>query len=180
LYPVGNINSRLSGFGIMENALRVVDLKYLGNDIKENLIIDSDFLVMLGNSDRTEIVIDSAYFNTDFIKAKTSNGLLILNDICKEGGLQLVQSVDNLQIIAIEPNPVEEQASIQLYAPESNIYSIQLVNNLGQVVKNMDNLYLEQGFRNLNIMTADISNGTYFIILRNSKSSSKKIFQVLR
>ena len=67
--------------------------------------------------------------------------------------------------ISLNPNPVSNQANVDLQLAASGNLSIIIYNILGQPVKTIESNYFEAGAHNLLLNTSDLTNGVYNLVV---------------
>lgn len=86
----------------------------------------------------------------------------------------LQQSNNGVHSINAQPNPFSNQLSIDLKITEDTETSIELSNNLGQIIRTIDLGIKEKGIYQESINTSDLPSGIYFITLRTPQGIETK------
>lgn len=74
------------------------------------------------------------------------------------------------------PQPAQSQITIEFDLTETKNVFIEIKNVLGQNVKIIDNRSFTNGKNKIDVNVSDLSNGLYFIQLRNNKKNLSKMF----
>ena len=79
------------------------------------------------------------------------------------------------------PNPAATKISFQLHLDESDVITLTVVDALGKEVgRLMTNERLNNGDHIFMFSTAELSSGTYYVILSSSLGKDTKAFNVIR
>ncbi|MEL7341981.1 MAG: T9SS type A sorting domain-containing protein, partial [Bacteroidota bacterium] len=138
-------------------------------------------------------------FGTPFVTTTTINSYLILkegNDFQLVGlyevndGMNISQSAviqseptyaTNIEDGAllgsgmeVYPNPVKDQVSLKLDLEQSVDATLLIENQLGQVVKVLDNTQLSAGTQHMQYTVSDLSAGVYFLCLQSENGSLRQ------
>lgn len=102
----------------------------------------------------------------------------IVTYTCENVGLnELNNSIANLQLV---PNPSNEQTLVRLFSNQSNSIRVDLYDVTGkQVLHVADQMSLNAGNNEIELSTANLENGIYFVVLSNAygKQSLKLVVQ---
>jgi len=88
--------------------------------------------------------------------------------------------VNKVDISGIYPNPANEKANIDFTLTASGNITIDIYNVFGQLVANVYDSFINDGFNSININTKDLPTGAYFITLRTANESVTKQLNVIR
>ena len=142
----------------------------LNGSIKDTIgiIASIDFIVKLGNSDSSMMVIE--YFrwsDANNIKVITRDGKIDLLGICRAGEtIRLIKRGNPTALLSCFPNPASDNTSIDYILNEAGETEIYLIDDVGR--KAISLLYNESkpGKYTLNAVLKNIPAGSYFIILK--------------
>lgn len=68
-------------------------------------------------------------------------------------------------VATVVPQPAGTEATLQIAMPESAVATIEIVNNLGQVVEVLNNVVLNAGSQALALPVSGLANGTYTVVV---------------
>ena len=90
-----------------------------------------------------------------------------------------VIDLDNVNTFAINPNPVSNEATISLDLEKEVQTNIAIFNTLGQQVKNIYTGSLSAGAQSVEMTTAELVSGTYFIkVTMNDQSKMQQFIKI--
>jgi hypothetical protein len=84
---------------------------------------------------------------------------------------EIAQEEINLNIY---PNPVKDEANININMPYNSKATIKVIDLMGREVLILNDRTLNQGENNLNINTKNLENGIYFVSIYTSKTTTTK------
>ncbi len=144
-------------------------------------LLDSlKFFVTLGNSAYSDIEMESFEWNCDKVEVKTLNGRVNIQNICKEGGSRLLDFSSKLYLSDINPNPIDETATIYLNLIEEGRTSIKIYNLLGEVVQVLLNKHVAPGAYKFDIEAKELKPGLYYLVLETPTKRLTRNFNVLK
>jgi Secretion system C-terminal sorting domain len=82
---------------------------------------------------------------------------------------------EQLTKIQLAPNPANDVLNVLLTSSKNNTIGVSIVNALGQTVQNTNHSSLTIGQNQLQIPTADLANGMYFLVLRNDQGAAQTL-----
>ncbi len=82
--------------------------------------------------------------------------------------------------LRLYPNPTRDQLNLEFELAQDSDLNIVLINALGQEVEKVSNGNTAAGFHNLQVSTANLASGTYFVRFQNGNKVSTQRFVVLR
>ncbi len=86
--------------------------------------------------------------------------------------------VEGLSNVSLYPNPVADQLNVEFSIAETSDLEVNIVNALGQTVRAINYATYGAGHNNLNINTANLANGVYFLTMSNGKQVTTNKFTV--
>jgi hypothetical protein len=100
------------------------------------VLSDIWFYTALGNSECSAVKIESFKWASNLrCDISTVDAGFCLEDVCKEGGLRLIDPHGAVQLRSIVPNPASDIACVELNIIEAGQTKIQLVNTTGETVR---------------------------------------------
>ncbi len=140
-----------------------------------------NFKVMLGNADRTPLVLDTITIeNQSGLRVNKTNGEILIKDLCRSGDtVRLFKRVAPATLVAIRPNPVGASADIDFVLSESGCTSLTITDLKGQPVLTVWEADATLGNYTQRLNGMGLSDGEYFLQLRtpNELFTSKLIIR---
>jgi hypothetical protein len=90
---------------------------------------------------------------------------------------QAQEAADNIRLY---PNPATDNLSIEFNLANAADLNIEITNALGQVVSKVSNGNTAAGFHNLQVSTANLASGTYFVRFLDGNKATAQRFTVIR
>lgn len=171
LYP------RMEPRGIVEDGIRKISFsgtRTLDNDTLVNI----SMLTLFGNSDRTDINVDTLYF-TDGCPTivKPENISVVFTDICEAGGEQRLVTNAPKTGITVTPNIVTgNELTVLATFAENTQANISIINPLGKQIAVKYFRYLNSGTYDIPFELQDIMSGLYTIIIITRSESTQTQF----
>jgi hypothetical protein len=125
-----------------------------------------EFIVTLGDTSETPIVIDSFTWGKFPIEYIGHNGLFRLADICYEGGERLTDTKGLINISVPTPNPSSEMTLVRFSTIETGRTQVYLTDITGNTVRILADGEFKPGEYSVYITTNTLSAGNYFVTLR--------------
>jgi PKD repeat protein len=70
--------------------------------------------------------------------------------------------------LVIYPNPTKDNAILNIYVEQTQTTSIKIIDMLGKVVQNIENVQLNDGINNIELNTQPLQSGVYFVVATNN------------
>jgi hypothetical protein len=83
----------------------------------------------------------------------------------RSGSVEVEIGADGNGVITITPQPVTTEARLSIELSEGGLATIEIVNNLGQVVDVRSNVTVISGTQMLNLPVTGLANGTYTVVV---------------
>jgi PKD repeat protein len=171
--PAGN-----TALGTMDNYRRYFEISGSWNG-RDSLIATLDFLATLGDSVAGDIRIDSFAWTECDLPSVKGTSIVVLDDLCKEGGITRLFKSDNKAIyLSVIPNPVGKDALIEFDIKKKDNCKIDLYDLLGNKVKEIFNGNVEPGVQSIKLNSMELTNGSYYLIVNTNGNSTKQLIQV--
>ena len=141
------------------------------------------FIATLGDDTATIIKIEKAIPRVRLgkVDVTTRDGSFALKGICYAGGAaRLYKPSGRAMLMAIHPNPAEDEAEIEYETSETGVTSLRVFNALGMEVAAPASGEMEAGFHIANVRTADFGAGTYFLVMTTPTEVHTARFEVVR
>ena len=108
------------------------------------------------------------YSYTNSLGCEGNAKATILVDVCLS-----IENRSAKQVLNVYPNPHDENFTLEFEVAKSAVFTIKLVNVLGETVKEIENSFLSGVYKN-EISTKDLPNGMYFITVQSADMKSVK------
>lgn len=125
-----------------------------------------EFIVTLGDTSETPIVIDSFTWGKFPIEYTAYDGLFRLADICYEGGERLTDTKGLVSISVPKPNPSSHMTLVRFSTIETGRTKVYLTDMTGNIVRTLADGEFKPGEYAVYISTDMLSAGNYFVTLR--------------
>lgn len=131
------------------------------------ILAQVEFLAKLGNNEDTPVSIESfAFLESSLVRITTKDGIFSLDGVCREGGeIRLIKSI-KATALAIFPNPIQHQATIQAHLTERGMTEVYMLDLSGRTVAQVYYQEAAPGSLQLRLDATDIPNGSYFLMMR--------------
>lgn len=131
------------------------------------ILAEVEFLAKLGNNETTPVSIESFVFTeTSLVRIARKDGIFSLDGVCREGGqVRLTKSV-KATALAMFPNPVVHNATIEANLTERGTTEIYLMDLRGVKVDTFYQGEAVPGVVQLRVNASDIPSGGYFLMMR--------------
>jgi PKD repeat protein len=73
--------------------------------------------------------------------------------------------------LVIYPNPTKDNAILNIYVEQTQTTSIKIIDMLGKVVQNIENVQLNDGINNIELNTQPLQSGVYFVVATNNNET---------
>ncbi len=147
-----------------------------------DIIARARFKAMLGGIESSSLELRNSKITKGFFDISESPGFFILDGLCKEGGIRLIEkkgASSNLQII---PNPSSEKAEI-IFEPilqKDDYIRLDIYDVYGTRTKSVKEKAQDEKSYKTEIDLEEFNSGTYFIILRINNKTFTKSFSVIK
>jgi hypothetical protein len=169
LYPVANTPS-----GRVEENLRIVPMDINIPAEGDYLLAEPEFLVMLGDTNITEINIKDAESIGDIITLNTLPGTFtLISDKNYKAGRRTILHQN-------EPNPAAAATTIRYELGESGPTELALYDLFGRKLRTLDRGIREQGEYEVIFNSIEYPVGSYYIILRTASEWQLKKMIIIR
>jgi len=177
LYPDGSTPK-----GTMEGLDRVVTLDLPTKPDKDGVLTKFEMLAMLGNSESTPIILESATAEGGVVQIyKEGSPVFTLNNVSKEGGTRLITSRQKgIVTVKIDPNPSNELATLSIESKIETKVDISIANLYGMEVLTISNKSLSIGNNELKLSLKKITSGTYFITVKSENYNKTIMFNIVK
>jgi len=122
------------------------------------------FRALWGTEPTAGLRIDSAWTD-DTLLITTDDGVVVLDDICREGGARLLTVGTQSASIAVTPLPASGPVTARIGVSERGRTRVEIVDLAGRVVRTPFEAPLVPGIYDVPIDTSTMESGMYFLIL---------------
>lgn len=123
------------------------------------------FVVMLGDTERTSIVLDTFSLESDCVKSVALDGGTVNVAVCEVGGRRLVTVGSPAALAVRGAQPGAKTAMIHYNLIERGPTRLTLVDALGRMVMALPSVASVPGAHSLPVDIGELSAGTYFVLL---------------
>lgn len=133
--------------------------------------------------------VDGTVYPAGYIKLTDGTGQELTNQVDFGDVLNKPFSIDMNSVNVVEnltnqfsmyPNPAGASAVVEFNMEAGNDVELSLVNAFGQVVKTFHNGYLAAGSQKLNLDLSNVTNGMYFVSVKQGATTVTKKLSVLK
>jgi hypothetical protein len=105
---------------------------------------------------------------------------IVCNSAQAEVALNVSAQVKSLNAVTLFPNPATDNLNVNVEANKVTTGSISIINSLGQVVNQLNNLKFNEGSNNNKINVAALSAGTYKVIINTKEGSFTSSVSIMK
>ena len=176
-----NIAKFNSDKSYIENELRILPVTFEVNSLQFANVVNVPVKLLLGNTDSTIISFRNAEIvNNGKYYFESKNGIIKINNICKEGSLRFIEGANVFNLDIPYPNPTSDFITIGYSLIEDTHTKLYITNILGQeVIPILDNPVSAQE-KTISISVQNLKSGVYFINLFTNNNKITRKFQVVR
>lgn len=170
LIPIGNTPK-----GYIANNKRILTVQ--DSRISDaGKLLQLDFLVCLGDEERTLLHIKSFSWNSSRVNTNTIDGEVRLI-VCREGGTRLYSTTGRLTLQQNHPNPFNSMTTIEYEVIEKGYTQLYVSDMLGRRVATIVDMEIQPGKYRVTFDASNLSSGIYFYILQ---TPTQMLYQVMR
>lgn len=163
------------------DGIRTIEINDLPVQPDEKSVLKTiNFVVGLGNSKETELTLTNYEAIDGIVALDTICGKFTLLGICPEGGSRLLNPDGKVQLMSINPNPVNQTAEIEFELIETGYTKLFISNILGIKVKTLIDGKPRLGRQKITIDTKGLASGTYFIILQTPTEVRNRRMEIVK
>lgn len=167
--------------GWIEDGWRTIPLDNLPRlPIREDIIAEYTLMPVLGKEELTPLILQ----NSEAIGADVSlteiPGLLLLDDLCREGGTRLFDGDARVALAQNAPNPFNSRTTIMFDVLERGLVRLLLMNVEGRIVRVLFDSYAEPGTYTVFLDAGALPSGTYVYELRSGRTILQRRMQLLK
>ncbi|MDZ4746136.1 MAG: MATE family efflux transporter [bacterium] len=101
-------------------------------------------------------------------------------EICRADGDRLVYAGEPLRVVAVSPQPADDEVNVDIYALEIGRTTLDVVSPTGTQLHSTFTDIDMSGFYRLIVPTNNLSSGTYLLIVRGPNTIARSIMRVVR
>ncbi len=146
---------------------------------QDSLATSLTFRTSWGRDTMSAIIIDSLIL-PDTLTITRVNGGVILDDICKEGGVRLFRLTQQSAGVRVAPLPVQQSTTAVLTTIETGRTRLELYDVAGASVTTLVDRVLQGGSWFIPVNLTGIPNGTYFLVMTTPSQTITERIEVLR
>lgn len=168
-WNISAINSSVDGIEFTTSGLGL-------NLLARDTILFVEGVGLLGDTDECVVTGLGSVINEGRVKFENSNGSLKIVGHCPIGAKRLVSTSSEFLIKSISPNPIVNNAEIEVSTNEDTETKLLIYNLNAELVITLCNEYLETGTYKFQIPVSKLPSGLYRIeFSTNNQKQSKKI-----
>lgn len=178
--PEGMTVAQLSEY--VEGNSRMIEIELRGRLPTNGVLAVLDGVVLLGSKSFTSVTIDSLDFRflSDVYDAEITkkDGSLTINGICNVGSARLVD-VSGEFALRVAPNPIADNAFVEMSLVEDGPVSLRLLNNNGEQVLTIINQEVQHGLWQIEFPVNQLPSGVYYLhLLTRTQSITAPVYVV--
>lgn len=125
-----------------------------------------EFFTALGTTDSAVVIVDSIGFTGCAAPLQADSAIIVMLDICREGGVRLFDGTEGQAALLMVPNPTEGNAEITVKLIEEGITKLELTDRLGRTVLTLLDGTYPVGEHTFSAVFGEIPAGNYALIMR--------------
>lgn len=142
--------------------------------------IPLEFLVMLGDTDRTPLAIESATIDADCFGAATvRDGLVTVEGICREGSTRLIDA-GFAHLLRLKPNPASDELLAVMEPAEAGWARLVLRDASGREAAVLFDAYAPRGTHEVHAALGGLPSGLYFATLSAGTQTATVPLAIIR
>ncbi|MCB2205903.1 choice-of-anchor D domain-containing protein [bacterium] len=148
--------------------------------LRDDIIAEFTFLVVLGDTTGTTLQLEHSAAKGGDVALSEENGLLLLTDLCEEGGTRLFDGDARVALQPNSPNPFNGVTAIRFQVIERAHALLSVRDVSGRVVETLFDAEAEPGQYVVTFDAAALSSGSYIIELRSGVTLQRQVMTVLK
>ncbi len=174
LYPIGDTPR-----GTLDGGDRVIAVDVPPVPASDSVLRVYRFLALLGNDTATDLVLEDPASSGNAIAVQAANGRFHLLGVCYDGGVRLLLDEGAAKVVAVRPNPVRSEATVEIRTIESGRHRLVVADMLGREVAVMYDGDVEPGLHDVIVDTGGLHSGSYLMVLTTPTLRSQRRFDVV-
>jgi WD40 repeat protein len=147
----------------------------------DSILAKIKFTAALGNDTITNVALDNlAPIGRSKIILSEESAVFQLDGVCEEGGPRLFDMRGEIQISGVAPNPVVESGKVEFETIEDGYTTLKLIDMEGNLVQTLAEGNLPAQVHEATIDAANLSAGTYILILETPTITITKKIEIAK
>jgi len=139
-----------------------------------------EFVVTLGNSECTQIIIDEIDFIGGDYRLEKQDGVFCIKDLCKQNGTRLFAETYPIYLSECVPNPAADEFLISFNLIEEAQTTLTIYNLFGtKILTIFDKVATAETF-SIKQDISDLTNGVYIVVLKTPSHNLARILRVVK
>lgn len=126
----------------------------------------AEFFTALGTTDSAVVTVDSIGFTGCAAPLQSDSAIIVMMDICRQGGVRLFDGTEGQAALLMVPNPAEGNAQITVKLIEEGITKLELTDRLGRTILTLLDGKYPVGEHTFSAVFGEIPSGNYALIMR--------------
>jgi hypothetical protein len=160
LDPIGNTPR-----GTIIGGDRVIPLEMPATVPCGNVLVTLRFRAMLGNDTATTLRLENLGAVGGTVAVRAESGRFRLLGVCYDGGVRLLNPAGLVKIVAVRPNPVTDEAEVEIATVEAGRTRVVVMDMLGRESAIVFDGELPSGHHILPLTTRQLTTGSYYMLL---------------
>jgi len=174
LKPIG----KTPGGSIVGN-VRTIQIEGAVSENSE-FLYEMEFVVTLGNSECTQIIIDEIDFIGGDYRLEKQDGVFCIKDLCKQNGTRLFAETYPIYLSECVPNPAADEFLISFNLIEEAQTTLTIYNLFGtKILTIFDKVATAETF-SIKQDISDLTNGVYIVVLKTPSHNLARILRVVK
>ncbi|HPO61869.1 MAG TPA: T9SS type A sorting domain-containing protein, partial [Candidatus Kapabacteria bacterium] len=174
LKPIGNTPN-----GSIVGNIRTIQIDGAVSENSE-FLYEMQFVVTLGNSECTQIIIDEINFIGGDYRLEKQDGVFCIKDLCEQNGTRLFAETYPIYLSECVPNPAVDEFSISYNLIEEAQTSLTIYNLFGTKVLTIFDKVATYGTFSIKQNIRDLTNGIYIIVLKTPSHNLARSLRVVK
>ncbi len=176
LAPVGSTPS-----GSVVNGERLIVFENLPLTVDgQGALIRLSFIALLGNAESTPLRLRHSFAVGGNVKVVEVPGHFILTDICREGGVRLLQVNGAAGLRQNHPNPFNTETTIRYELIESGPVRLLVLDLLGRTMEVLVDASVDPGSYSTSFDASGVPAGTYVCVLQTPTQRFMRLMEVVK
>ena len=136
------------------------------------------FLTLLGMDDTAKVRIKKFDWGVYCTQSPSIHNAAVPIGICRAGGDRLFNPYAQALNASISPNPPQERSAITFTTPEKGVTTVEIFSSVGEKITTLLNVAIEPGVYSIEIPTASLPIGTYYITVHTPSQQKTLIVPI--
>lgn len=175
LYPLGETPQ-----GEIANGERTIEINDVPVEKSSGALVQLEFAATLGESECTDISVDSVYWSGGSAETSVKPGSFCLVGICREGGDRLFKDNGVVTLFRAKPNPATESVTIEFETIEKGPVKIFLFDATGAKAAELFDENAAPGRRKIEYDLSELGAGVYRCVLQTESHVLNQTITIIK